>query len=85
MLKLAVEHPATPNFFKIIYNAKHMETIDLPVSCRSTLLRAIEFLYCDKFVSPVTPNELRLVSTVFTTLGLNNIANFLKRKAEFAK
>lgn len=50
-----------------------------------TFKKFLEYLYCDRFVDDITGLQARLVSEIAKTLGLNNISNIIKKKAEFAK
>lgn len=54
------------------------------VQDKTSLVRLLEFLYCDKFVKNVTPCQMRGVSDLCKTLGLNVLSGLFKKKAEFA-
>lgn len=50
-----LQKPSVSDFVKRVYNAKPGEEVVLSgVACRQAFLRFLEFLYCDRFVEPIT-------------------------------
>lgn len=54
------------------------------VSDKNSLIRLLEFLYCDKFVKNITPFQIRGISELCKTLGLIVLSSLFRKKAEFA-
>ena len=55
------------------------------VSDKNSLVRLLEFLYCDRFVKNVTPYQMRGVSDLCKSLGLNVLSGLFRKKTEFAQ
>lgn len=81
-----MQSSAVSEFFRSVYFSKNGQTIFLKgVSSKSTFIKFLEFLYCDKFVEGIPPSQVRKVSEISRQLGLDNIHVILKRKADYAK
>ena len=55
---------------------------DIP--CKSAFLRFLEFLYCDKFVRPMTFLELERVAKILLSFKLTKSYLIVKKYQEFA-
>lgn len=68
-----------------MYNAKPGATLVIEeVLDKSSFLKLLELLYCDRFLEQMTTLQMRGVSEVAKNLNLVNISNYLKRKVESA-
>ena len=74
-----------PQFLIDVYNAKPGTTLVIEeVLDKSSFIKLLELLYCDKFLEQMTTLQMRGVSEVAKNLNLVNISNYLKRKVESA-
>lgn len=55
------------------------------ISCKSAFIRFLEFLYCDKFVRPMTCQELDRVAKILLALKLTRSYLIVKKYQEFAQ
>jgi len=53
--------------------------------CKTAFLRFLEFLYCDKFIRPMTFSELKKVGDIFLVFKLNKSFLIVKKYLEFAE
>ena len=81
-----VKGPAASEFVKKVYNAKPGEEVAVTgVHCKSSFLRFLEFLYCDRFVDPITTAQVRSVGDICKALGLPQSHLVLKKSADLAR
>lgn len=49
------------------------------------MLKFLEFLYCDRFVEPVTTSIVRKVADICKHFNLAKTSELLRKKAEYAR
>ena len=55
------------------------------VHCAQAFLSLLEFLYCDRFMTPLSCSEMKKVADTCCALKLTKTYQFLRRQVDYAK
>ena len=85
-LETLVQSEFVSPFIKEVFKAEKGERIVLnSVTCKHSFLRFLEFLYCDKFASLMTVDEIRGVADICNSLNLKQSYAHLKKMTEYGQ